>query len=126
MLSQMPLKMTDLIVVYLLLSQIYREWGRHDLAAETLDKLEIHLAGVEKFSRKLPILRQVAYRLALERDAFGDDARALAPAEKAFQWCGEWNYQPGSIKSAILLLRICGERAGMTNFKNSPQSFLSP
>lgn len=108
--NQMPLNTTDRIVVHSLLSQIYREWGRHELAAETLDKLEIHLAGVEKFSRKLPILRQVAYRLALERHALGDDVKALAPAEKAFQWCSEWNDQPGSIKSAILLLRICSER----------------
>jgi tetratricopeptide (TPR) repeat protein len=108
--SQMPLNTTDRIVVHSLLSQIYREWGRHDLAAETVEKLESHLAGVEKFSRKLPILRQVAYRLALERHALGDDVKALAAAEKAFQWCSEWNDQPGSIKSAILLLRICRER----------------
>jgi hypothetical protein len=65
---------------------------------------------VEKFSRKLPILRQVAYRLALERHALGDDVSALAPAEKAFQWCSEWNDQPGSIRSAILLLRVSREQ----------------
>lgn len=109
--SQMPLNTTDRIVIHSLLSQIYREWGRDDLAGETLDKLEEHLAAVEKFSRRLPILRQVAYRLALERHAMGDDSSALGPAEKAFAWCSEWNDQPGSIKSAILLLRICTDRA---------------
>jgi hypothetical protein len=35
---------------------------------------------------------------------------ALAPAEKAFQWCSEWNDQPGSIRSAILLLRVSREQ----------------
>jgi hypothetical protein len=105
--SLMPLNTTDRIVVHLLLSQIYREWGRDDLARETLNKLEEHLAGVEKFGRRLPILRQIAYRLALERHLMGDDAKALAPAEKAFKWCSELSDQPGSIKTAILLLRIC-------------------
>jgi tetratricopeptide (TPR) repeat protein len=107
---QMPLNTTDRIVVHSLLSQIYREWGRNELAAETLDKLENHFAGVEKYGRRLPVLRQIAYRLALERHALGDDSRALGPAEKAFKWCSEWNDQPGSIKTAILLLRICTDK----------------
>jgi len=97
---------TDRIVAHLLLSQIYRESGRADLAAQTLNKLENHLASVEQYFRRLPILRQIAYRLALERYEMGDYAGALAPAEKAFQWCSELNDQPGSIKAAILLRRI--------------------
>jgi tetratricopeptide (TPR) repeat protein len=108
--SLMPLNTTDRIVVHLLLSQIYREWGRDDLARETLSKLEEHLAAVEKYGRRLPILRQIAYRLALERHLMGDDSRALEPAEKAFKWCSELSDQPGSIKTAILLLRICTDR----------------
>jgi hypothetical protein len=55
----------------------------------------------------LPILRQIAYRLALERYEMGDHDGALAPAEKAFRWCRELNDQPGNMKAAILLLRIC-------------------
>lgn len=98
---------TDRVVAHLLLSQIYREWGRYDAAAETLNKLEEHLASVAQFVRKLPVLRQVAYRLALERHALGDDSGALKPAEQAFQWCSELNDQPGKIKTAVLLLRIC-------------------
>lgn len=109
---QMPLNTTDRIVVHYLLSQIYRKWGRNQLAAETLDKLESHLAGVEKYGRKLPVLRQIAYRLALERHLLGDNARALGPAQKAFQWCSELSDQPGSIRTAILLLRICGDENG--------------
>jgi len=97
---------TDRIVAHLLLSQIYRESDRADLAGETLNKLENHLSSVEQFVRRLPILRQIAYRLALERYEMGDHAGALAPAEKAFRWCSELNDQPGSIKAAILLLRI--------------------
>jgi tetratricopeptide (TPR) repeat protein len=112
--NQMPLNTTDRLVIHSLLSQIYREWGRDDLAGETLDKLEEHLAGVEKFGLRLPILRQISYRLALERHAMGDDSRALGPAEKAFKWCSELNDQPGSIKSAILLLRICTDRTSGT------------
>ena len=103
---QIPLNNTDRIVVHLLLSQIYREWGRDDLAGETLNKLEEHLAAVEKHVRRLPILRQIAYRLALERHAMGDGPKALGPAETAFKWCSEFYDHPGSIKSAILLLRI--------------------
>lgn len=98
---------TDRIVAHLLLSQIYRQWEREDLARETLDKLEEHLAGVEQFIRRLPILRQIAYRLALERHEMGDDDKALEPAEKAFKWCTDLNDQPGRIKAAILLLRVC-------------------
>jgi tetratricopeptide (TPR) repeat protein len=108
--SQMPLNTTDRLVVHLLLSQIYREWGRDDLAGETLNKLEEHLAGLEHYGRRLPILRQIAYRLALECHLMGDDSRALQPAEKAFKWCNELNDQPGSIKTAILLLRISTDR----------------
>lgn len=104
--QQMPLNSVDRIVIHLLLTQLYREWGRDDLAAETLDKVERHLIAVEQHSRKLPVLRQVAYRLALERHLLGDHSRAVEPAEKAFQWCREWNDQVGSIKTAILLLRI--------------------
>ena len=66
---------------------------------------------MEPFGKRLPVLRQIAYRLALERHALGDRSRAIAPAEKAFKWCREWNDQPGSIKSAILLLRIYGDPA---------------
>jgi tetratricopeptide (TPR) repeat protein len=108
----MPLNTTDRIVAHLLLSQIYREWGREELAAEALDKLEEHLAGVEKFGKRLPILRQIAYRLALDRHLMGDNSRALAPAEKAFNWCSELSDQPGCIKTAILLLRIYTDRTG--------------
>lgn len=107
---QMPLNTTDRIVAHLLLSQIYREWGREDLVCETLNTLEEHLASVEQYGRRLPVLRQIAYRLALERYAMGDDSRALEPAEKAFKWCCELSDQPGSIKIAILLLRICSDR----------------
>jgi len=108
----MPLNTADRIVVHTLLSQIYREWGRRQEAIETLDKLETHLAGVEKFGRKLPVLRQIAYRLALERHLLGDSSKAIGPAEKAFRWCSEWNDQPGSIKAAILLLRMSADRTG--------------
>ena len=107
----MPATNTDRIVAHLLLSQIYRQWGRVDLAGETLNKLENHLAPVEQFVRRLPILRQVAYRLALERHAMGDNARAIVPAEKAFKWCTELNDQPGCIKAAVLLLRISRDNA---------------
>lgn len=103
----MPLNTTDRVVAHLLLSQVYREWGRDDAARETLDKLEEHFAGLEKFGRRLPILRQLAYRLALERHLLGDDEAASDPAEKSFRWCGELSDQPGSIKAAILLLRLC-------------------
>jgi tetratricopeptide (TPR) repeat protein len=103
----MPATNTDRIVAHLLLSQIYREWGREDSAHETLNKLEEHLASVAQFVRKLPVLRQVAYRLALERHALGVNSRALESAEQAFQWCSELNDQVGKIKTAILLLRIC-------------------
>lgn len=108
----MPLNNMDRTVVHSLLSQIYREWGRDDLAGETLNKLEEHLAAVEKHIRRLPILRQIAYRLALERHAMGDGSKALGPAETAFKWCSEFYDQPGSIKSAILLLRIYTGGAG--------------
>ena len=97
---------TDRIVAHLLLSQIYRESERAELAAETLNKLEEHLGAVEQFVRRLPILRQIAYRLALERYEMGDHTGALAPAEKAFRWCRELNDQPGNVKAAILLLRV--------------------
>lgn len=97
---------TDRIVAHLLLSQIYRQWGRDALASETLDKLEAHLSSVEHLIRRLPILRQIAYRLALEHHEMGDDEKAVGPAEKAFKWCTELNDQPGSIKAAILLLRM--------------------
>ncbi len=103
----MPSTNTDRIVAHLLLSQIYRQWGRDDLAGETLNKLEEHLAAVEQFFRRLPILRQIAYRLALERHEMGDEEKAFAPAEKAFKWCADLNDQPGMIKAAILLLRVC-------------------
>ncbi|HEX7335066.1 MAG TPA: hypothetical protein VF290_26425 [Pyrinomonadaceae bacterium] len=103
----MPGTNTDRIVAHLLLSQIYREWGREDSAHETLNKLEEHLSAVAQHIRKLPILRQVAYRLALERHALGVNSRALESAEQAFHWCSELNDQVGMIKSAILLLRIC-------------------
>ena len=98
---------TDRIVAHLFLSQIYREWGRNDEAVETLNRLEEHLAAVAQFVKRLPVLRQIAYRLALERHALGDNAGALKPVEQAFQWCNELNDESGRIKTAILLLRIC-------------------
>jgi len=104
---QMRSNAPDRIVIQSLLSQIYRQWGRDDLARVTLNKLEEHLARGEKFGGKLPILRQIAYRLALERYAMGDESKALATAEKAFKLSQEWNDQSGSVKSAILLLRLC-------------------
>jgi tetratricopeptide (TPR) repeat protein len=104
---QMPLNATDRIAIQSLVSQIYREWGNDDLAGATLNKLEDYLARGEKFRQKYSMLRQIAYRLALERHAMGDDSRALGFAEKAFKFCSERNDEPGSIKSAILLLRIC-------------------
>jgi tetratricopeptide (TPR) repeat protein len=107
----MPTNTTDRLVVHLLLSQIYREWGRDDLARETLAKLDEHLAGLETYGRRLPILRQIAYRLALEYHLMGDDSKALEPAKKAFKWCSELSDQPGSIKTAMLLLRICSDKA---------------
>lgn len=97
---------TDRIVAHLLLSQIYRESGRVDSAASTLDKLEEHLAAVAQYVRRLPVLRQIAYRVGLERHALGDNARALVPAEQAFRWCIELHDEVGKIKSAILLLRV--------------------
>lgn len=106
---QMPLNTPDRIVIHILLSQIYREWGREELVRETLSRLEQHLGGVEKFGRRLPVLRQIAYRLALEYHLLGDHAKALGPAEKSFKWCSEWGDQPGAIKSAILLSRICND-----------------
>lgn len=108
---QMPLNSTDRIVIHLLLSQIYREWGHKDLAREALNKLQEHFSAIEGFGRRLPILRQIAYRLALELYLLGDSPRAIGLAEKAFKWCSEWDDQPGSIKSAILLLRICSDRS---------------
>ena len=107
----MPLNTTDRVVAHLLLSQIYREWGRVDSAAETLNKLTAHFAALEQFGRRLPIIRQIAYRLALEQHLLGDNARALEPAEKAFKLCSELSDQPGCIKTAILLLRICSDTA---------------
>lgn len=109
--NQMATNSVDRIVVHALLSQIYREWGRCDSATDTLNKLEELLAAVEPFGKRLPALRHIAYRLAVERYAMGDHARAMAPAEKAFKWCREWNDQPGSIKSAILLLRLHSDPA---------------
>lgn len=99
---------TDRIVAHLLLSQIYRESSRKGAAAATLDKLEEHLAAVAQYVRRLPVLRQIAYRLALERHAMGDNAKALKSGEQAFAWCNELNDEPGKIKTAILLLRITG------------------
>lgn len=107
--SLMPTNTTDRVVAHLLLSQIYREWGRFDLAVDTLDKLAAHFAALEQYGKRLPISRQIGYRLALERHLLGDNARALEPAEKAFKLCRELSDQPGCIKTAILLLRICGE-----------------
>lgn len=110
----MPGNTTDRIVAHTLLSQIYREWGREDAARETLNRLEGHLTAVEKFGRKLPVIRQILYRLALERYAMGDYSLALGPAEKAFKWCTELYDEPGSIKTVILLLRICGDKTRST------------
>ena len=104
--SQMSANSPDRITVLTLISQIYREWGQNDLAEQTLNKLEEYLLGLETLGRRSPLLRQLAYRLALERHAMGDDARAVEPAEKAFKLCSEWKDQPGSIKSCILLMRI--------------------
>ena len=106
-----PLNTTDRVVAHLLLSQIYREWGRYDSAGDTIDKLEQHFAALEKFGRRLPIIRQIAYRIALERHLLGDNGRALEPAEKAFKLCSELSDQPGCIKTAILLLRISAHSA---------------
>jgi tetratricopeptide (TPR) repeat protein len=114
--QQMPLNSVDRIVVHLLLAQLYREWARYELAGEALNKLENYLTAVEQYSRKLPVLRQVAYRLALERHLLGDNRRAIEPAEKSFQWCREWNDQVGSIKASILLLRICTTTANNADF----------
>jgi tetratricopeptide (TPR) repeat protein len=108
----MSTKNTDRIVAHLFLSQLYREWGREDLARQTLDKLEEFFAGIEHYGRRLPILRQIAYRLALERHLMGDDEKAAGPAEKAFNWCRELSDQPGCIKTAILLLRISTRTSG--------------
>lgn len=116
---------TDRIVVHLLLSQIYREWGRDDSASETLDKLEAHLTAVAQFVRRLPALRQVAYRLALERQALGNNARALEPAEKSYEWCSELNDQVGKIKTAILLLRIASSRAAQRYWYEELQKLAS-
>ena len=103
---------TDRIVAHLFLSQLYREWGRDGLARQTLDKLEEYFAAIEHYGRKLPILRQIAYRIALERHLMGDDDKAVGPAEKAFNWCNELSDQPGCIKTAILLLRISAQTNG--------------
>jgi tetratricopeptide (TPR) repeat protein len=103
---------TDRIVAHLFLSQLYREWGRDDLARDTLAKLEEYFAAIEHYGRKLPILRQIAYRIALERHLMGDDDKAVGPAEKAFKWCSELSDQPGCIKTAILLLRVSARTNG--------------
>jgi tetratricopeptide (TPR) repeat protein len=110
--ERIPANSIDRIVIHSLLSQIYRESGRADSAGETLTKLENHLASLEQLGRKMSVLRQIAYRLALERHLLGDNVGALVPAEKAFRWCTEWQDQPGSIRCAILLLRIFGETTG--------------
>ena len=81
----MPLNTTDRVVAHLLLSQIYREWGRESAAAAILDKLEEHLASLEKFGKRLPVIRQIAYRLALERHAIGDNAARGRAGEEEFQ-----------------------------------------
>lgn len=107
--GRIPTNSIDRILIHSLLSQIYREFGRYDFAVKVLNQMESHLAALEKLGRKLPVLRQLSYRLALERHLLGDDAAALGPAEKAFHWCGEWNDHPGSIRCAILLLRICSD-----------------
>ena len=107
--SLMPTNTTDRVVAHLLLSQIYREWGRFDSSAETLNKLAEHFAALEQFGRRLPIIRQIGYRLALERHLLGDNSRALGSAEKAFKLCSELSDQPGCIKTAILLLRISSD-----------------
>lgn len=121
----MPLNTTDRVVAHLLLSQIYREWGREDSAAAILNKLEEHLASLEKFGTRLPILRQIAYRLALERHAIGDNSGAIEPALRSFKWCGELNDQPGSIKSAILLLRVCSNGTRNEYWHNELQRLAS-
>jgi tetratricopeptide (TPR) repeat protein len=108
---------TDRIVAHLFLSQLYREWGRDDLARDTLAKLEDYFSAIEHYGRKLPILRQIAYRIALERHLMGDDDKAVGPAEKAFNWCKELSDQPGCIKTAILLLRT----SARTNGRHEPQ-----
>lgn len=111
----MPSNTADRLSAYLLLVQLYREWGHYDLATTTLNKLEEHLGTLASYGKRLPILRQIAYRIALERHTLGDNSGALSPAEKAFSWCSELNDQPGSIKTAILLLRICTDSAVITN-----------
>ena len=121
----MPLNTTDRVVAHLLLSQIYREWGREDAAASILNKLEEHLASLEKFGKRLPIIRQIAYRLALERYAIGDHAGAVEPAKKSFNWCGELSDQPGSIKNAILLLRVCSNGTRNEYWHNELQRLAS-
>lgn len=113
-LDRIPVNSVDRIAIHSLLSQIYRETGHNDLAAKTLNQLEGHLTALEKLGRQLLVLRQIAYRLALERYLLGDGAGALGPAEKAFQLCSKWNDQPGAIRCAILLLRICGDTTGDT------------
>jgi tetratricopeptide (TPR) repeat protein len=118
---QMPLNAIDRIGIYTLLSQIYRESERDDLASTTLSKLEGYLACLERVRRKFPTLRQIAYRVALERHALGDDSRALASAENAFKWCSEWNDEPGTIKSAILLLRICTAKSSSGTYSPTTQ-----
>jgi len=123
--NSMPLNTTDRVVAHLLLSQIYREWGRENAAAAILDKLADHLASLEKFGKRLPILRQIAYRLALERHAIGDNAGAVEPATKSFNWCGELSDQPGSIKNAILLLRVCSNGTRNEYWHNELQRLAS-
>jgi tetratricopeptide (TPR) repeat protein len=103
---QIPSNSIDRVLSRPLLSQIYRKWGRSDLAYKTLNELEGHLTALEGIERKPAVLRQIAYQLSLERYLLGDGAGARTPAEKAFQWCNEWHDQPGSIRSAILLLRL--------------------
>jgi len=113
-LGRIPVNSMDRIVIHSLLSQIYREMGQHDLAIKTLNQMEGHLTALEKLGRQSLVLRQIAYRLALERYLLGDAAGALGPAEKAFNLCTRLNDQPGAIRCAILLLRICGDMTGDT------------
>jgi tetratricopeptide (TPR) repeat protein len=108
-LKRIPTNSVDRVTIHSLLSQIYREWGRYDLANKTLHQLEGHLAALEKLNLQSPALRQVEFRIALERYLMGDVLGALAAAKKAFQWSGKWNDQSGSIRCAILLLRIYGD-----------------
>jgi tetratricopeptide (TPR) repeat protein len=80
---EMPVNFVDRVMINALLSQIYREAGRYKEAREIMNRVEGILTLLEQSGRRVPVARQIAYRLALERHALGDNSIALAHIVKA-------------------------------------------